>query len=622
VTNFHRDPVSAELAISIGADFADSQEAEMGQREQDAPVDVTYDEPNATLELTYLHDELDRRTVVRVLEAPTAIRFEDGALRLPLELDGKQTVELQLETKALFDGEPAPPSDGPGASIRDVASVQRQLRHQAPDLVTTNPTVSRAWETAVADLSSLPLGLPSGPAAPGAGLPVYQFLFTRDVLTTAWQAAMAFPAMAHDGLTVSAAWQATSIDDWRDEEPGKLIHQARFGPTSALGINPFTAYFGDYAAVCDFLIVFGQYLSWTGDLGTTRSLQAAAREAVRWLDRYADVDGDGFIDYVMRSEHGVPQQGWKDSPDAIVDTDGNVIEPPIATCELQGYWYIGLRQAALAFLLAGDRVYATRLLKQARQLRDRFNERFWMEDERFYALGLAPDDRLLRSITSNPGHLLATGIVPRHRASDVVDRLLADDLFSGWGVRTLSTDHPSYNPFSYHLGSVWPVENATFVLGCIRYGRWDAAHRIAEGIFSATELFIDNRLPEALGGLPRTDRHPHPGIYPSSNEPQAWSASAIILTIQALLGLRPVAPARLLLLDPHLPDWLPYVELNGLRVGEAAVDLVFTRRDDGRTDVEVRNVDGTLRVRRQPPPQTSPRGPIATPLSLVERVFE
>jgi glycogen debranching enzyme len=621
ITSYHRGPVSAQLAFAVQADFADSQEAETGQRMQEGPVEVSFDPSDRTVEFTYGHPDLDRRTLIRVAETPSPVQFEQGELRIPLTLDGKDSLNIRLETTAMFDGRPAPPGEGPGASIQDVASLQQQLLTEAPRLVTTNPSVTRAWDTAVADLASLALGMPSGPAAPAAGMPIYQFLFTRDVLTTAWQAAMATPAMAADALTVSAAWQGTRIDDWRDEEPGKLIHQARYGPTSALGINPFSAYFGDYAAVGDFLILLGQHLAWTADLETTRSLLPAARQALQWLDRYADADGDGFIEYVVRSEQGPPHQGWKDSPTAIVDANGEVIDPPVATCELQGYWYIGLRQAALAFLLAGDRIYAKRLLSQARTLRSRFNQRFWMDDEHFYALGLAPDDRVLTSITSNPGHLLATGIVPVDRASDVIGRLLADDMFSGWGVRTLSTDHPSYNPFSYHLGSVWPVENATIMLGCVRYGHWNAAHRIAEGLFAATDLFVDNRLPEALGGLPRRDDQPHPGIYPSSNEPQAWSASAVILAVQAMLGLRPVAPAKLLLVDPHLPQWLPYLELHGLRVGNATVDLVFTRRDDGRTTFKVRKIDGPLRIRRQPPPQTVPRGPISAPLNAAERIF-
>ena len=621
VTSYHRDPVSFEMALALDGDFADSEEAEKGQRQQHGDVEVSYDEGERTVEFAYRRPDLDRRTEVRVVDAPDDLRFARGVLRLPVRLDGKGSVRVALESRAVFEDAPAPPRDGAGASIANVSGVQEQLLERSPRLITTNPTVSRAWQTAVSDLASLPLGMPSGPAAPGAGLPVYQFLFTRDVLTTAWQAAMAMPDMAADGLSVSAAWQGTTIDDWRDEEPGKLIHQARSGPTSAVGINPFSAYFGDYAAPCDFLILLGQHLAWTGDVATTRALVPAAEQVLHWLDEYADVDGDGYIDYVMRSEHGVPHQGWKDSPDAIVDEQGEVVDRPIATCELQGYWYIGLRQAAFAFLFAGERRLAMRLLSRAKKLRERFNERFWMKDRRFYAVALGPGDRTIRSITSNPGHLLATGIVPVDRASDVIDRLLADDLFSGWGVRTLSAEHPSYNPFSYHLGSVWPVENATFILGCIRYGHWDAAHRIAEGLFAATDLFVDNRLPESLGGLPRDGDHPHPGIYPSSNEPQAWSASAIILGTQALLGIRPIAPANLLLLDPHLPEWLPYVELHGLRVGQATVDLVFTRRDDTTTEVEVRNVDGRLHVRRQRPPQTRPWGPIATPVNVAERIF-
>jgi glycogen debranching enzyme len=279
------------------------------------------------------------------------------------------------------------------------------------------------------------------------------------------------------------------------------------------------------------------------------------------------------------------------------------VQPPIATSELQAYWYAGLEQAAIAFLVAGDRVYALQLLSKARTLKRRFDRAFWMDDEGFYALALGPDKQPLRSISSNTGHLLAAGIVPVEKGARVVRRLMKPDLFSGWGIRTLSSDHPAYNPFSYHLGSVWPVENGTFALGFARYGRFAELHRLAEGLFAATDLFVANRLPEAVAGLPRDERHPHPGIYAESNEPQGWSASMVVLLVQSLLGMRPVAPLGLLLIDPHLPPWLPDLRLAGVRVGQARVDLAFARTPDGATQWRVVRRKGRVRVLRQPVPQ-------------------
>jgi glycogen debranching enzyme len=330
---------------------------------------------------------------------------------------------------------------------------------------------------------------------------------------------------------------------------------------------------------------------------------------VDWLDESGDLDGDGFIEYVTRSAQGIKNQGWKDSDDAIVDEQGGIVPNPIAVSEVQGYWYAGLGQAALAFLLAGDWVYALTLVKKARAVKRRFDERFWMPDEQFYALALDPEKQPVRSIASNAGQLLATGIIPSEKGQLVARRLMEPDMFSGWGVRTLSSDHRAYNPFSYHLGTVWPVESGTTAFGFARYGCRDALHRLAEGLFAASDLFVANRLPEVLGGVPRDAEHPHPGIFPGSCEPQGWSAGAVILTIQALLGMRPFAPLGLLLIDPQLPPWLPDLQLNGVRVGAGSVDLAFWRTRNGKTRYRVVGRRGHIRVLRQPVPQ----GPEATP---------
>ena len=605
VENYHaREAARFDLAVRLAADFADLMEAKEGRRQQTGTVEARWDDDRRELVFRYGHPDLDRAVAVRVERAPAPPRYEDGALVVSLALRPHEAVELHLAVEPIFDGRrrnaPRRVFAGPAAPLD---GVRQRLRDEAPVLTTTNATVARAWQTAIVDLASLPLGLDPGPAAPIAGLPLYQQFFGRDTLTIAWQALLAMPTMMRDTLRLNAAWQGTVIDDWRDEEPGKMIHQARWGPLSLLGVDPFRRYYGDYATPPDFLIMLGQYLAWTDDLPTVRELLPAARGAIDWLDRYADLDGDGFIEYLTRSEKGVENQGWKDSFDAIVDENGEVVQAPIATSELQAYWYVGLEQAAAAFFAAGDRAYAAELVRKARSLKRRFDRAFWMEDEGFYALALGPDKRPIRSIASNAGHLLASGIVPVAKGPRVARRLMAPDLFGGWGVRTLSSEHPAYDPFSYHRGSVWPVENGTFAFGFARYGCWEELHRLAEGLFAATDIFVGNRLPEALGGMPRDEQHPHPGIYPESNAPQGWSASMIVLLVQALLGLRPVAPLGLLLVDPQLPPWLPDLRLEGVRVGQTELDLGFWRDEDGRTRYRVIRREGRARVLRKPVPQ-------------------
>ena len=605
LTNYNpRAKASFDLGISLDADFADLYEAKDGTRQQTAEVETGWDPERRELSFRYRHLDLDLAAAVQVERAPETVTFADGTLTVPVDLPPRKSVEVHLVVEPIFDGvRRAAPSKAGGKLDTSLERVRQQLRDEAPALTTTNATVARAWRTAIDDLVSLPYGLEPGPAAPIAGIPIYQQFFGRDTLTIAWQALLAMPTMMRDTLRLNAAWQGTTIDDWLDEEPGKMIHQARRGPLSLLGIDPFIRYYGDYATPADFLVMLSQYFAWTDDLTTVRDLLPAARKAIDWMDDYADLDGDGFIEYVTRSERGVKNQGWKDSGDAIVDEQGEIIDTPIAASELQAYWYAALELGAAAFFAAGDRTYAVELWRKAGELKRRFNEVFWMEDEGFYALALGPDKQQIRSIASNAGHLLVTGIVPPERGRRVARRLMEPDMFSGWGIRTLSSDHRAYDPFSYHLGSVWPVENGTIAFGFARYGCWDELHRLAEGIFASTDLFTGGQLPEVMSGLPRDERHPHPGVYPASNAPQGWSASMIVLLIQALLGMRPVAPLGLLLVDPHLPPWLSELRLEGIQVGQSRLDLEFTRQNDGSTHYHVTQRTGRVRVLRQPVPQ-------------------
>jgi glycogen debranching enzyme len=582
-------PRTLTLRVEVAADFADMEEVERdAERRQYAGVAADWDDETRELRLAYEHPGLDLAASVRWEGAVPVRRGEHGAsVELVVDPGGMAAVDVVAEP--IIDGQryPAPPAsydepdDLPGRARAALAREVTRLRCPNLDLAT-------AWQSAVTDLAELPLGEPPGPAAPIAGLPAYQQIFGRDTLTASWQALLAGPTMLRDSLYLNAAHVGERVDDWHDEQPGKLLHQARSSPLSRLGLDPFAGYYGDWATPLDFLVFLGQYFAWTGDRDAVRELMPVARRVLGWLDRYADEDHDGFLEYHMRSPGGVANQGWKDSWNAIVDEHGRPVTGAIATSELQGYHYAALRHGGVALAANGHPALAARLVSRAARLRRRFDPAYWMPDHGCYAMALGPDGRQVRSVGSNDGHLLATGIVSRQRARAVARRLFAPDMFSGWGVRTLSSAHPAYNPFSYHRGSVWPVEAGTIGLGLARYGCWDELHRLAEATFSAAALFEGHRLPEVLGGLPRDEAHPHPGVYPPACSPQAWSASAVVALVQALLVLRPVAPLRAIVVDPHLPDWLSEVELHGVQVGGARFDLIVRRRRFGRVSVRTR----------------------------------
>jgi glycogen debranching enzyme len=602
VHSWAAQPTQVELGLRLGGDFADSVETARGQREQCAEVVEEWDPAGPELRLVYTHPDLDRSVSIRVeTSVPVAYAAGELTLTLPVEPGGRAGLDLVVEP--VFDGRRlTAPAAGYTETDDPAGHARAALDHELTQLRSTNLAVATAWTVAVDDLACLPLGQAPGPAAPIAGLPAYQEFFGRDTLTASWQALLAGPTMLRDSLRLNAAHIGRRIDDWRDEQPGKLLHQAHLGPVSALGLDPFGAYYGDWAAPVDFLVFLGQYLSWTGDRDTVRDLLPAARAVLGWLERYGDEDADGFLEYRRRSTGGGKNQGWKDSDTAIVDEYGNDVDNPVASSELQGYHYAALRNAAFVFAAFAEPGTAARLLARARALRRRFHTAFWMPERGSYAMALGPDTRQVRSVGSNDGHLLAAGIVPNRLGRVVARRLLAPDMFSGWGVRTLSADHPAYNPFSYHRGSVWPVEAATIGFGLARYGCFAELHRLAEGAFAAATLFLGGRLPEVLSGLPRDVDHPHPGVYPRSCSPQAWSASAIVGLVQALLVMRPFGPLRTVVVDPHLPDWLPDLHLLGVQVGGATFDLRVRRGRRGR--VRVDTTGDRITVLRQPTWQT------------------
>ena len=449
----------------------------------------------------------------------------------------------------------------------------------------------------MSDLASLQLldGPDDEPYMIIAGVPNYTGLFGRDAYVTSLQTAGLTPATLRGSLQAVSRWNATTTDDHLDAEPGKVLHQRQRGPLAQLGLTPYLHYYGDHSTPGLFLISAAADLAHTGNLDAFRALKDKLLGTLAWMD--VNANEDGFYPYQTRSKQGLKNQSWKDSGDAVLYHDGRMVKDPIAMSDIQGLVYAGKQAVALAFAAEGDHDRSARLLSEAAALKKRFNARFWMPEENYFAIALDPDGKQVRSVASDPGSCLAYGIVDDEKADAVANRLLADDMFSGWGIRTLSSHHPAYNPFAYHLGSVWPSPNSIASFGLMRYGFVDHMHTVAAGLFATTQVFDLDRLPEVFGGHTRDARHPHPGLYPGACSPQAWSAGAVIFLVMTMIGLTPLAPRGTLVVDPALPDWLPEITVRNIQVGAARASLRLRRDSTGHTDVEVIDGGGLYVVR-------------------------
>ena len=522
------------------------------------------------------HEEIE---LTNWADATTKFVFEieiDGAdigqRRFDVELRPRESRKIRWSAAAL-----PPLSHRGGAALRAGAIAAAELPR--------SNVVEATLAQAAYDLEALRLiDTPHGWTF-AAGLPVYVALFGRDTLTASWQAAMLGPEMMIGTLEALAERQGTKTDYATDEQPGRMLHEEHgdrrnYGSITTSGLYPFT---------------LAELWHWTGNPDLVRPFIDPALRALAWLDR--ERLHDGLYTYQSLSPQGVKHQAWKDAPGAIVYEDGTEVEPPIATCEEQGFVHIAKLHFAEMLWALGEHDEARRLLGETLALKDRFERAFWMEDEGFYALAIDSGGKQVRSIASNAAHCIATGIADGSRVERVANRLFQPDLFSGWGIRTLSSDHPAFNPFSYHLGSIWPVEQGTFAMGFMRYGLHERVQQLAKAQFEAAALFDFHRLPELFSGHPRDDEHPFPALYPNVNSPQAWSASTVFLLVQAMLGLYPYAPLDVLVVDPHLPEWLPEFTLRDLRVGRARVSIRFSGRS-----WEVLEKEGKLHVVQQPMP--------------------
>ncbi len=476
-------------------------------------------------------------------------------------------------------------------------------RFAFPEEKTLTPLVLDVVERSQGDLAALRLyDLDRGRDwIMAAGIPTYLALFGRDSLITAWQSSILGTEISQGALTTLPRYQATEINNWRDAEPGRMVHEVHTNPTAELNYSPHGLYYGGVTSSLFYPMVAANLWHWTGDENALRPFIEPSLKAIAWADKVS-LDVDGFYKYRTRSEQGETNQGWKDSGDAIVHADGSQAEDPIGTCEMQAFMYASkLHFSAMLWWLGREKLSA-RLYDESQRLKKKFNRTFWMEEEGYLAMGIDSKRRLIRSIASDPGQCLTHGIVDESFAARLIPRMMAKDMFSGWGVRTLSASHPAYNPFAYHRGTVWPVMNAMFTLGFARYGFHREMHALAKAIFESASLFEHNRLPEVFAGHPRDAEHAFPGMYIKTDWPQAWSASAPFQILQSMLGLVPFAPLEMLLLNPVLPDWLPVLRVSRLRIGKAVVTLEFRRGNDGQTDYHVVEQEGALHVLRHGDP--------------------
>lgn len=554
LTNHGTQELQTEISVLLAADFADifevkdhlSKRGRLYHRVEDGRVT-----------LGYQRGDLVRETSVR---APGAY-CTDGCVTFRVTLRPGDTWRTEIEVSVATEELRPAPVPFPR---RDSPAAVDDWRAAAPSLDTDWNDLHRVYDRSIVDLAALRLYPDCVPdaAVPAAGLPWFMALFGRDSLIASYQALPFAPQLCRTTLRALAMQQATEFDDFRDAEPGKILHELRHGEMTYFGERPHSPYYGSADSTPLFLVMLDEYERWTGDTATVRELEPAARAALEWIERYGDPDGDGYIEYQTRNRRsGLENQCWKDSWNSIVYPDGTIADRPHATCEIQGYAYDARRRTArLARECWGDPDLARRLDADADALRERFHRDFWLADQGFYALALDAGKRPVPTLTSNIGHLLWSGIVPQEHAGRVVEHLLGDRLFSGWGVRTLAEGQLAYNPIEYHNGTVWPHDTSLVAAGLARYGYREEAATLALATLEAARFF-DYRLPEVFVGEDRRVTHV-PVAYPTACSPQAWSTGAPLLLLRVLLGLTPGPDG--LSCEPHLPASIKRLGLRGV----------------------------------------------------------
>ncbi|MES1165859.1 MAG: amylo-alpha-1,6-glucosidase, partial [Verrucomicrobiota bacterium] len=497
-----------------------------------------------------------------VVSSSAPAEVTDGGLRFRVRISPQSSWRTELDVAANFQRAALGPAPASGRHDDRRADLERNLTDwmaTAPRLVASWEPLGNIYRRSLIDLAALRFVTRITPGAlPAAGLPWFMAVFGRDSLLTSFQSLAFVPELAAATLRALAIVQARKVDPFRDAEPGKIVHEIRLGEMTAFEARPQSPYYGGADSTMLFLILLEEYERWTGDKDLAREVEREARAALNWIDEYGDRDKDGYVEYERRMDTGLDNQCWKDSWDSIAFADGTIAPTPRATCELQGYVYDAKRRCArLAREVWNDPALAERLDKEADELKLRFNRDFWIPERNFFALALDGQKRKVDSLTSNIGHLLWSGIADDDKADMCVKHLMSDELFSGWGIRTMAASEGSYNPIGYHVGTVWPHDSSFIAWGMRRYGYRAEAARICRAILEAADLF-EGRLPEAFGGYPRA-KTGYPVEYPTACSPQAWATGAPLLALRTLLGLD--SDGKHMIIDPAIPEPLGRIEL-------------------------------------------------------------
>jgi glycogen debranching enzyme len=602
LANYSQAPAEFTLEVGIGSDFSDVFQVRAGTLVQRDHLDTRWNSRSSELRINYERGDFLRRLVYRVEESLSQPVYKDGRLVFDIFLRAGESWDIRCQALFLHTTQQRRVQRQRERYWRRSHSHQEWL-HSCTGIRTPNADVQAAYLQSLEDLGALRLPQHDrGPNTwvPAAGVPWYVALFGRDSLIASYQTMMAHAPLALGALQELALYQARERDDWRDAQPGKILHEIRYGELTHFGNLPFTPYYGTADATILYLIVLHEAYRWTGNRRLVEKLLPVAGNCLDWIDNFGDLDGDGFQEWKTFSDHGFENMCWKDSEDGIVYGDGLQVPSPKGVCELDAYVFDAKVRMSEIFDDFGDRARAKRLRSEAKGLSQRFNDRLWMEDEDCYALGLDSGKRQINAVASNAGHCLWSGIVPADRARRLAHRLFQPDMWCGWGIRTLSSRNPAYNPYSYQRGSVWPHDNAIIAAGLKRYGFVDEANRVAEAIFAAASYFNSYRLPEVFSGLGRGSGT-FPVQYIGANIPQAWAAGSVIHLLQTILGLRADAPNGVLYVNPTLPDWLPEITLDWLKIGNSALDLRFWR-DGDESRFDVRHLKGKkISVELDPP---------------------
>ncbi|KGX92753.1 amylo-alpha-16-glucosidase [Pontibacillus halophilus JSM 076056 = DSM 19796] len=502
---------------------------------------------------------------------------EEGEISFSMELGHAEEIVLSLQVKPLVGDESVRSMD-PEIALEQLRKEADSWKDSHTEVKTDYAPLQRLIDRGLKDMHVLLTDVGYG-NLPVAGLPWFAVPFGRDSLIAALQMLPYERGLAKGTLRTMASMQGERVDHWRDEQPGKIMHEIRYGELASTGQIPFTPYYGTIDATPLFVILFTEYIGWTGDLDLARELLPNVEAAIKWMDEYGDRDGDGFVEYHQESSKGIANQGWKDSGDSIVHRNGDFAETPIALSEVQGYVYQAKRGLASVYEALGRKEKGAVLQEEAAFLKERYEQAFYMNDVNYYAIALDGDKQQVGTITSNPGHTLWADLVSQNRMDELVAMLTGEKMFSGYGIRTMAEGEAGYNPMSYHDGSVWPHDNSIILLGMGRQGYQDAAAKVMSGLVEASQHFEYDRLPELFCGYDRDMGHPvH---YPIACSPQAWAAGTPLSFTQTMLGLYPSVIDEFITLHPFLLQGMNELHVSHLKVRDGELDLSVHRREEG-----------------------------------------